>query len=299
MNPMNAPVFEGVAREGKGVFATLKEISRLVIERLNKEHAPAANRRRTQTSVTPPAPINQVPSQPPQPPVQTAPPLHQHTPYQPPAQLLPSMHANTPLAQARLQQRPAAMPTHTPARPLPSAPPPVSPTPGAMPIPAENPRDKHLAKAKPPALDRAQAQRVNLGSTDPSLKRYQETQRPDNSGVKVLLMILIGLIVLIIVSVLLVMYVPETHPFLPASLQKIFAPPEMLPAPASPVAPTMVPAPPTPSAIPTPPAAAPASAPTANAPVAPPAAAAAAQPAPPGATAQPAAPPAAEGAHGK
>ena len=47
MNPMNAPVFEGIARDGKGVFATLKEISRLVIEKLNREHAPAANRRRT------------------------------------------------------------------------------------------------------------------------------------------------------------------------------------------------------------------------------------------------------------
>ena len=37
LNPMGAPVFEGVAREGKGVFATLKEISRLVIEKLNKD----------------------------------------------------------------------------------------------------------------------------------------------------------------------------------------------------------------------------------------------------------------------
>ena len=52
LNPMGVPTHEGVAREGKGVFATLKEISRLVIEKLNKEHAPAANRRRTNTSLT-------------------------------------------------------------------------------------------------------------------------------------------------------------------------------------------------------------------------------------------------------
>src|SRR3954469_19620180 len=53
MNPTNAPAFEACARDGKGVFATLKEVSRLVIEKLNKEHAPASNRRRTASSMSP------------------------------------------------------------------------------------------------------------------------------------------------------------------------------------------------------------------------------------------------------
>src|SRR3954468_23070137 len=33
LNPTNAPAFEACARDGKGVFATLKEVSRLVIEK--------------------------------------------------------------------------------------------------------------------------------------------------------------------------------------------------------------------------------------------------------------------------
>src|SRR5580704_15295981 len=51
LNSMKAPTFEAVARDGKGVFATLKEISRLVIEKLNKEGGPAATRRRTASTL--------------------------------------------------------------------------------------------------------------------------------------------------------------------------------------------------------------------------------------------------------
>src|SRR5690606_1802771 len=54
MNPMGVPTFEACARDGKGVFATLQEVSRLVIEKLNREHAPAAGRRRTASNLTPP-----------------------------------------------------------------------------------------------------------------------------------------------------------------------------------------------------------------------------------------------------
>lgn len=210
LNPMGVPTHEGVAREGKGVFATLKEISRLVIEKLNKEHAPAANRRRTNTALgAPPA---------------GTPPAAQ------PAAVPPPAPAHTPVAQQRLPQRPAPaaaamppsrppMPTQpTPARGMPQVPPPAAPS-------AADPRDKHLAKAKPPSLDNLKQQpqaaaKVNLGATDPSLKRYQEASRPGGGGVKTLLIVLIGLIVLLIMAVVAVIYVPAVRSLLPQDMQR-------------------------------------------------------------------------------
>ncbi len=222
LNPMGVPTHEGVAREGKGVFATLKEISRLVIEKLNKEHAPAANRRRTNTSLGA-APANTPPAQP------TAAPAPAPAP------------AHTPVAQQRLPQRPPPPPAQAPvampqARPPmpPMQPKPAQPTPmrgtpqlppQALPPAAADPRDKHLAKAKPPSLDNLKQQpvaaaKVNLGATDPSLKRYQEASRPGGGGVKTLLVILIGLIVLMIMAVVAVIYVPAVRHLLPQDLQR-------------------------------------------------------------------------------
>lgn len=227
LNPMGAPVFEGVAREGKGVFATLKEISRLVIEKLNKEHAPAANRRRTNTGLS--APPAASPTQP------TASPAPALKPMSAPAP------ANTPMSQQRLPQRqmqqqmpmaatPSAQPRTamparpaqpTPARGVPQIPTPTSP----MPI-AADPRDKHLAKAKPPSLDNLKQQpsgaaKVNLGATDPSLKRYQEASRPGGAAVKTLLIVLIGLVVLVVFSIAAVIYVPAVRGFLPQDIQRM------------------------------------------------------------------------------
>ena len=231
LNPMGAPVFEGVAREGKGVFATLKEISRLVIEKLNKEHAPAANRRRTNTAIG--APSATPPAQP------TAP---SSTPTAP-AKISPT---TTPMAQQRLPQRqmpvaaaPVAMPqsaaTPQAARPaMPARPTQPTPARGVPQIPASaspmlnagDPRDKHLAKAKPPSLDNLKQQpsniaKVNLGATDPSLKRYQEASRPGGSGVKTLLIILIGLIVILALAIVAVVYVPAVRGFLPQDIQRM------------------------------------------------------------------------------
>jgi cytoskeletal protein RodZ len=88
-----------------------------------------------------------------------------------------------------------------------------------------DPRDKHLAKAKPPSLDNLKQQqpaagKVNLGATDPSLKRYQEASRPGGGGVKTLLIILIGLIVLMIMAVVAVIYVPAVRSLLPQDMQR-------------------------------------------------------------------------------
>ena len=231
LNPMGAPVFEGVAREGKGVFATLKEISRLVIEKLNKEHAPAANRRRTNTglgapSATPPA-QPAAPSAPaPKPgsaPANATPVAQQRLPQrQMPQQQMPM--AATPIATPTAPTR-TAMPARpaqpTPTRGMPQIPTPTSP----MPI-VGDPRDKHLAKAKPPSLDNLKQQpgaaaKVNLGATDPSLKRYQEASRPGGGAVKTLLIVLIGLIVLVVLAIGAVIYVPAVRGFLPQDIQRM------------------------------------------------------------------------------
>jgi len=243
INPMGVPTHEGVAREGKGVFATLKEISRLVIERLNKEHAPAANRRRTNTALGAPA-AGTPPAQP------TAPPAPSPAP------------AHTPVAQQRLPQRgppvahqaPAAM--HQARGPMPAQPTPARGMP-QLPPPAQaptqaDPRDKHLAKAKPPSLDnikqqpQAVAGKVNLGATDPSLKRYQEASRPGGGGVMTLLIVLIGIIILLVMAVVAVIYVPAVRGYLPQDIQRLLkepqpapaeAPPKPTPKPAEPPAP--------------------------------------------------------------
>ncbi len=253
LNPMGVPVFEGVAREGKGVFATLKEISRLVIEKLNKEHAPASNRRRTSTSLTPP---NAQPPMPPpgQPtPVRPAPVAQMVTPRQQPAP--PAQPAQRPQQQPpaqRPQQPPpqqAARPTAPPPQALPPARPPMpaQPTPSrgvpqipqaAQPI-ANDPRDKHLAKAKPPSLENAKQQtggKVNLGATDPSLKRYQEASRPGGGGVKTLLIVLIGLMVLVILAILAIIYVPAVRGILPQDIQR-----QLMGSSAAPVANPVIP----------------------------------------------------------
>ncbi|MBA3699003.1 MAG: GTPase domain-containing protein [Planctomycetes bacterium] len=241
LNPTGVPTHEGVAREGKGVFATLKEISRLVIEKLNKEHAPAANRRRTNTA------LGAAPSA---------------TPTAAPAAVPPSAApAHTPMAQQRLpqSQRPAGTQSPPMAMPQSRPPMPAQPTPArGMPqlqAPAQqhaqhaqsqaDPRDKHLAKAKPPSLDNLKQQpaagKVNLGATDPSLKRYQEASRPGGGGVKTLLIVLIGLIVLMIMAVVAVIYVPAVRSLLPQDMQRALIGPSTT-EPAKP-APAPAPAP--------------------------------------------------------
>jgi signal recognition particle receptor subunit beta len=370
INPMGVPVFEGVAREGKGVFATLKEISRLVIEKLNKEHAPAANRRRTNTGMTPPgtaapakqpgapipppAPPSPPPGRPPtgsvlppaqqrppprpattssaqprmpapplpgRPPIRSSTPLSQQrlpprpagtttpmgqpripsalptppvrpplSPQRPPPQ--PAAHTTTPLGQPRMPPRPGQPAQPTPMRGLPTSPTPmrglpisptpmrglpISPTPArgttsvsGRPPPApvfEAPadaRDKHLAKAKPPALDnRRTPQHMDLGTTDPSLKRYQMSHQSAAGGmIKVMLLIVLALIISAFILAILVLFVPAIRALLPQEVQRmLMGPPDKtapLTAPPPEAAAPIVPpegGPPPPAAATAPPAA--------------------------------------------
>ncbi len=239
INPFKHPVFEACARDGKGVFATLKEASRLVIEKLNKEHAPGARGRRTGANLTPqsqpaggapaadgtPAGATPVASAPTPPrPLPVAPSLPPAPPPRPPAAPLPAAAAHRPSAVGMPQPRPPAPP---PPRP-PAAPPraagynPMSPTP-AMGNPVSGPatpRDKHLQKAKPPALDaRGPGGTPDLGETDPNLKRFQEVNA-GSGRTKIILIAIVFVVIALGLLTALAFYVPAVRSYLPSDWQQ-------------------------------------------------------------------------------
>jgi signal recognition particle receptor subunit beta len=254
MNPeQKMPVFEGVAREGKGVFATLKEISRLVIEKLNKEHAPG--RRRT-NAAAPPQPAQ--PAPPPPMPAQPAP--------RPAVPVASSQPAPRPAAPPPM---PAAPPAPRPAAPAPAPRPQPAPAPrppaangpsGANPVIGEgaNPKEAHLNKPKPPPIEnRTAGSPPDLGATDVNLKKYNE--KKGGGAANSLVMVVLGLIILLLVGVILCLFVPAVRAQLPAGMQKVFMGDE--PAPSAPTsnhaAPPPAPTPPAPPTTPTPPVAPP------------------------------------------
>ena len=250
MNPQNFSTYEACARDGKGVFATLKEASRLVIEKLNKEHAPGARGRRTG---------NSLPAQPP--PVAATPtPAHAAVPLPPAA---PTPPRPAPTAPNRM---PGAGATHTPSggspiqRPAPPPPRPPAPPPRSAYNPAaatpaggvaamdpSSPREKHLQKAKPPALGARRSGGPDLGATDPNLRKFQ--QHSGGGGVKTMLIILIFVLIAAVLLVVLTLFVPAVRALLPIGLQQqietlVGGPPAVAPTPAPTpaVAPAPVPA---------------------------------------------------------
>jgi signal recognition particle receptor subunit beta len=245
MNPeKKMPVFEGVAREGKGVFATLKEISRLVIEKLNKEHAPGRRR----TNNPPPAAAAAAPAAP--------------APAPLPARPMPAP-APRPAAPAPM----AAAPAPRPAAPVPPAPAPrpVAPAPrpalnqpsGGSPVLHDppSPKDAHLNKPKPPPIaDRPSGPNPDLGATDPNLTKYNSSKK--GGAANSLLMVVLGVIILILLAVILCLFVPAVRALLPKGLQKVFigdepAPTAVQTIPATPATPPpTAPAPTAPVAIP-------------------------------------------------
>ena len=269
LNPSGGPTFEACARDGKGVFGTLKEVSRLVIEKLNRDHAPAANRRRTAQSLTPaeggqqaaasaptpPAAPRPMPPPPPMPPRQAAP-----APQPQPQRGNSGAQPNLPQrgnsgAQAQLPpQRPTAPSGANSMSPPRQAPPPPAPAPArnapkpAAPILAANdPKQKHLDKAKPAPLNQRGAAPVNLGNTDPTLKRYQETRKSGGVG-KIILWLIIGLFVAFVVVAVLAFVSPAVARLLPLSVQERIeafknagGPPAAAPGAAAPAPRTVVP----------------------------------------------------------
>ncbi len=255
LNPAKMPTFEAVAREGKGVFATLKEVSRLVIEKLNKENAPAAGRRRTANSLTPQQSTSVgtpggSPSIPPATPSGLTPVVPKSVlPANPPARPAP---APAPIPQAAPVAPPqGARPAPSPA-PSPAPRPALVPRPGApAPAPvAEDPKAKHLQKPKPPALDARGVSPVSSNATDPSLRKYQDA-RVGGNPVKGLLIALVSLVVIFILLVVLILFVKPVRdalrPLFPPGIQRVLmdeAPvdaPSSAPAPVSVVAPAAIP----------------------------------------------------------
>jgi signal recognition particle receptor subunit beta len=276
MNPLNYPIYEACARDGKGVFGTLKEASRLVIERLNKEHAPGSRGRRTGANLTPQgqATVGATPGTPATPatPPAATPPASPVAPTPPrPLPVAP----NPPQPQRPL---PGAGATHTPSRgspvlraPAPPAPPPAPPRPPAAPprsaynptaptpamgtptTPPNEPaslREKHLAKAKPPALGKRGPGGPDLGATDPNLKKFQQSTSGGGT-VKTLLIVLLFVVIAVILLVGLAIFVPAVRALLPQNWQQAIegsaAPATPAPAPVAPVAPVAAPATPAPA----------------------------------------------------
>ena len=260
MNPNNVPAVEAIARDGKGVFPTLKALSKIVIDKLNKEHAPAAQRRRTGTSLTPvggnkptaPAPAAQQPSTASA--QRPAAPAAGQTSRPGAAAVQPGQNsrpgaAAVPPGQSSRPGAAAVQPGHSSQPTAPAVPPsaqaaPMAQHPGyaptprngvpATPPPQLSPKEKHLQKAKPPALqDRSGNDNANLGPTDPHLKRFKEQSpivgRSGGGAVKTLTLILLTLVICLIIVGALVIFVPEVRnavrPYLPAGLQKALAPP--------------------------------------------------------------------------
>ncbi len=149
MNPGNFPTHEACARDGKGVFATLKEISRLVIEKLNKEHAPAANRRRTASNLTP---------------AQPSPAVASATPVPPPQALA---------AAAPAPAAPRAAPPSA-SRPAPAPAAPARPAMGAPPAPPRaTPSGAAQSVGQPQAADGLAGQYPHLGQSGPRRSEEQ------------------------------------------------------------------------------------------------------------------------------
>ena len=245
MNPNGAPTFEAVARDGKGVFATLKEISRLVIEKLNKEHAPASGRRRTAQNLEPvkgtpaPAPTPaRSPQLPPPPPVHQTPAV-QHTPSG--QRAIPPLSARSapppppPPAQrygsgGHVAANASGEPSGANRRGYsPTAPTPAHGTPAEEP----SPRERHLSKAKPPAIDgRRPAPQPDLGQTDPNLRRYQAASTGGGGVVKVLMIMLLLALLALAVLVILALLVPAVASHMPPGIQRLLYP-EPVTAPAT------------------------------------------------------------------
>ncbi len=231
MNPNNYPTYEACARDGKGVFATLKEISRLVIEKLNKEHAPAANRRRTANNLTPVQPVATTsPGSVPAPMAPAAPAAPAPAPPRPAAPAAPrppapaGSVAPTPGPRPAMAVAPAGPPRPVPPNPAANrkVPMPPSQTPtGGNPM-LDDPKSKHLQKAKPPALDHRPGNAApNLGDTDPSLRKYQGRRTGGGGAMKILVAVVL-LLVGLVIAILFVRPVRDAvRPFFPGGIQKL------------------------------------------------------------------------------
>ena len=91
-----------------------------------------------------------------------------------------------------------------------------------------SPKQRHLAKAKPPSLKERQSDpgEGDLGPTDPHLKKFKEGKKGGTGMVKIVLFLLLTLILCVGIVVVLMLFVPDVRdairPMLPQSLQQMF-----------------------------------------------------------------------------
>jgi signal recognition particle receptor subunit beta len=215
LNPRGWAVQEACARDGKGVFTTLKDISRLVIEKLNKEHAPAAARRRTGANLTPVQPAPVVAGTPPATPtVPAAAPAPAPAPT--PAQPQITIGGPTPPRPAWSAPQPAPAPAPRPA-PAPAP----RPAPAVAPRPVDAAKDRHLSKPKPAPLEGASGlPSPELGRTDPNLKSFRGQPSQGGGLVRTLVIVLLFVLIAILILGALALFVPAVRALLPIGLQQ-------------------------------------------------------------------------------
>ena len=199
MNPMGVPTTEACARDGKGVFPTLKLISKLVIEKLNKEHAPSSQRRRTGNNLQAAAPSAPAP-----------------------APAAPAAPAPAPAAPAPQPAAPAPQPAAPAPQPAAPAPQPAAPAPQPA-APAPSNKDAHLQKSPPPNVNKRPMNDVN--ETDANLRQYRQGKQ-GGGAIKLIFAIIITLVVLLGILYGLMKSVPAVRdaicPLLPENLQSHF-----------------------------------------------------------------------------
>lgn len=239
LNPGGAPAFEAVAKDGQGVFATLKDIGRLVIERVNKEAAPGAARRRSTANVSAP-PVGAQPSPASLPkgtPIPRATPQpaksHPSTRPMPTPPPVPTPHAGirspaprSPVSGTAATGEMVPVPKKSASRPSANAPTedlsPSAQAPTRRQASPPSPKERHLLKAKPPSLQERRrrsgdrkAPDVDLGPTDPHLKKYRNRDDSDEvnkvkggfSLIRVLVATLLALMISLVVVVALLIFV--------------------------------------------------------------------------------------------
>lgn len=125
-------------------------------------------------------------------------------------------------------------------------PPQPPPTPPPQPAPqAQDPQQakaRHLAKARPPSLDqrRGAPNQVDLGPTDPHLRRYRDAQNGgDKKGgmLKFVMLVLLTLVIILVLLILLMVFVPAVDRAIrrvdPTGLSDMVPTQHAIPAPTS------------------------------------------------------------------
>lgn len=261
INTRRLTTFEAIAKDGQGVFITLKEIGRQVIERINTTQA--APRRRTgnavpkdvakrsteqpatsnapQSLATPlagqqPSPLGSFPT-----PVQKR---------QPPTKRLGNE------AQTRMINQPPASFQNEASRHAPTEPQPAassskrtavgtnkktsssttraasgaSKTSKNLEHGGADPRERHLNKTKPPSLSQRRTHQLkelnDLGSTEPHLKKYRSDDAGKSSRfLRFIVGLFLAVLSIAIILTILTLFIPRVNqmvvPYLPQGLQDL------------------------------------------------------------------------------